>query len=63
MEKIERFETSGGRAIGRSETTDFRRFPVSQMILEPTPDMRPADVLCDLTPRFSLFTHYLGLLM
>lgn len=35
----------GRRCIGRSESADFRRFPVSRMILEPTPDMRPSDVL------------------
>jgi len=35
----------GRRCIGRSETSDFLNFPVSAKILEPTPDMRPADVL------------------
>lgn len=35
----------GRRAIGRSESSDFRRFPVSRMIVEPTPDMAPSDVL------------------
>jgi hypothetical protein len=35
----------GRRAIGRSETDDFRRFPPSRMIVEPTPDMAPSDVL------------------
>jgi hypothetical protein len=35
----------GRRAIGRSETEDFRRFPPSEMILEPTPDMLPSEVL------------------
>jgi hypothetical protein len=35
----------GRRAIGRSETSDFRRFPPSEMMLEPTPQMSPSDVL------------------
>ncbi|MFV2067764.1 MAG: hypothetical protein ACC645_12390 [Pirellulales bacterium] len=35
----------GRRAIGRSESTDFRRFSPSKMILEPTPDMLPSEVL------------------
>ena len=35
----------GRRSIGRSETADFRKFPVSEMIYEPTPDMPPGDVL------------------
>ncbi|MBI2926042.1 MAG: hypothetical protein HYY24_10095 [Verrucomicrobia bacterium] len=35
----------GRRAIGRSESAEFRRFPPSEMILEPTPQMSPADVL------------------
>jgi len=35
----------GRRCIGRSESADFRNFPVSTKILEPTPRMRPADVL------------------
>ncbi|GMQ80441.1 MAG: hypothetical protein BMS9Abin04_432 [Planctomycetia bacterium] len=35
----------GRRAIGRSESGDFRRFPPSAMILEPTPDMLPSEVL------------------
>ncbi len=38
--------TGGGRrAVGRSESDDFRRFPPSEMILEPTPDMLPSEVL------------------
>ncbi len=36
---------SGRRSIGRSETSDFRHFGVSQMIYEPTPDMGPSDTL------------------
>jgi hypothetical protein len=35
----------GRRAIGRTESHDFRRFPPSTMILEPTPDMLPSEVL------------------
>jgi len=35
----------GRRSIGRSESADFRQFPVSEKILEPTPAMRPSDVL------------------
>ncbi len=35
----------GRRAIGRTESSDFRQFPPSQMILEPTPDMLPSEVL------------------
>lgn len=33
----------GRRAIGRSETPDFRYFGVSQMVYEPTADMGPSD--------------------
>lgn len=32
------------RSIGRSETTDFRHFPASEVIIEPGPDMAPSDV-------------------
>lgn len=35
----------GRRAIGRSETTDFHRFPPSELILEPNNEMGPADQL------------------
>ncbi len=35
----------GRRAIGRSESSDFRSFPPSEMILEPTPDMLPSEAL------------------
>ena len=35
----------GRRAIGRSESEDFRSFPPSEMILEPTPQMLPSEVL------------------
>jgi hypothetical protein len=37
--------TSGRRAIGRSETTDFRSFPIADTILEPGPDLLPTDLL------------------
>ncbi len=33
------------RAIGRSETSDFRYFPPSQSILEPTAEMLPSEAL------------------
>ena len=33
------------RSIGRSETTDYRRFPLHETILEPGPDLLPSDVL------------------
>jgi hypothetical protein len=35
----------GRRAIGRSSSRDFRRFPPSTLILEPTPDMLPSEQL------------------
>jgi hypothetical protein len=35
----------GRRAIGRSETSDFRRFPLSEMVLEPGPELAPSQVL------------------
>jgi hypothetical protein len=35
----------GRRSIGRSETDDFRSFPLSELILEPRLDMRPTQVL------------------
>jgi len=35
----------GRRSIGRSETDDFRHFPVSEVISEPNPDMSPTDML------------------
>jgi hypothetical protein len=35
----------GRRAIGRSESADFRTFPPSELIVEPTPDMLPSEVL------------------
>jgi hypothetical protein len=35
----------GRRAIGRASSRDFGRFPVSEMILEPTPDMLPSEQL------------------
>ncbi|MGB9619899.1 MAG: hypothetical protein ACPL7K_05770, partial [Armatimonadota bacterium] len=33
------------RSIGRTDTDDFRRFPISEVVLEPTPDMAPSDML------------------
>jgi len=33
------------RSIGRTESEDFRNFPISKVILEPTPDMSPSDML------------------
>ena len=35
----------GRRAIGRTASRDFRHFPPSEMILEPTPDMAPSEQL------------------
>ena len=35
----------GRRAIGRSESSDFRSFAPSTCIIEPTPDMLPSEVL------------------
>ncbi|MCC6488378.1 MAG: hypothetical protein IT364_12850, partial [Candidatus Hydrogenedentes bacterium] len=35
----------GRRAIGRSESDDFRSFAPSTLILEPTPDMLPSEAL------------------
>ena len=35
----------GRRSIGRTESANFREFPVSDVILTPTPDMAPYDLL------------------
>jgi hypothetical protein len=35
----------GRRSIGRSESADFRNLPLSQVILEPGPELAPSDVL------------------
>ena len=35
----------GRRSIGRTESADFRSFPLSQVILEPGPEMPPSDLL------------------
>lgn len=35
----------GRRAIGRSESSDFRQFPPSEMILEAPPEMLPSETL------------------
>jgi hypothetical protein len=35
----------GRRAIGRSASRDFRRFPPSELVLEPTPEMLPSEQL------------------
>ena len=35
----------GRRSIGRTESADFREFPLSEVILVPTPDMEPSDLL------------------
>ncbi|HWB55142.1 MAG TPA: hypothetical protein VG722_13150 [Tepidisphaeraceae bacterium] len=43
----------GRRAIGRSESSDFHSFPPAQMIVEPTPSMRPSEQIytnCHTTP-------------
>jgi hypothetical protein len=44
-EGAEKAWKSGRRAIGRSETTDFRAFPIADTILEPGPDLLPTDLL------------------
>lgn len=36
---------SGRRSIGRTESENFREFPLSEVILEPGPDMEPSDLL------------------
>lgn len=36
---------SGRRSIGRTESNDFHQFPLSQLILVPSPDMLPNDLL------------------
>src|SRR5262249_55997847 len=36
---------TGRRAIGRSQSRDFRHFPPSELILEPTPDLLPSEQL------------------
>ncbi len=35
----------GRRSIGRTESEDFRNFPLSELILEPSPSMAPHDLL------------------
>ena len=35
----------GRRSIGRSESTDFRQFPLSEIVLEPGPELLPSDTL------------------
>jgi hypothetical protein len=35
----------GRRSIGRSESPDFRQFPIHETILEPGPDLLPTDTL------------------
>ena len=37
--------TGSRRSIGRSETEDFRRFPLHDTMLEPGPDLLPTDTL------------------
>ncbi len=41
----DRWSAVGRRAIGRSETADFRNFPLHETILEPGPDLLPSDTL------------------
>jgi hypothetical protein len=36
---------SGRRAIGRSESADFTQFPPSELLIEPSPDLLPSEVL------------------
>jgi hypothetical protein len=35
----------GRRSIGRSETSNYREFPLAETILEPSPDLLPTDLL------------------
>lgn len=39
------FHMVGRRSIGRSESDDFLKFPLSQPVLVPSPEMLPSDVL------------------
>lgn len=39
-----RWLSVGRRAIGRSETEDFRQFPLPELIVEPGPEMNPSEV-------------------
>ena len=50
-----RWLRSARRAIGRSETSDFRRFPLSQLVMEPDPLMPPSQVYY--TQCKTLFPH------
>lgn len=40
-----RFWGTGRRSIGRSETSNYREFPLHETILEPGPDLLPTDTL------------------
>jgi hypothetical protein len=44
-EKGMRWKKMARRAVGRSETEDFRNFPLSDVVLEPHPEMSPSEVL------------------
>jgi hypothetical protein len=37
--------STGRRSIGRSETSDYRKFPLHETILEPGPELAPSDTL------------------
>lgn len=39
------FHMVGRRSIGRTESSDFKSFPVSRVIMVPSPDMAPYEVL------------------
>ncbi len=43
--KWQRWISIGRRAIGRGETSDFRNFPLSELIVEPSPEWPPYQVL------------------
>jgi len=36
---------AGRRAIGRTESADFSHFPVSELLLEPSPEMMPSETI------------------
>ena len=40
-----RWGTNARRSIGRTESSDFRHFPPSQIIISPGPDMLPSETL------------------
>lgn len=54
------FHMIGRRSIGRTESDDYRRFPLSRLVVTPSPDMLPSDVLytnCRTAVPGSPFSH------